>query len=102
PEPGSIVRSDLFAVLGEDFSEARLSQPQRAQIQENVSSYIPTGLLRLGQPRSVLVAGFAPLRPGHARIAFTTSPCTSVRQFWHEDRKSTRLNSSHQIISYAV
>src|SRR5258708_8829506 len=21
---------------------------------------------------------------------------------WHEDRKSTRLNSSHQIISYAV
>src|SRR5258708_13822767 len=25
-----------------------------------------------------------------------------VRKVWHQDRKSTRLNSSHQIISYAV
>src|SRR5258708_29786399 len=26
----------------------------------------------------------------------------ALRQLWDEDRKSTRLNSSHQIISYAV
>src|SRR5574341_1816135 len=33
---------------------------------------------------------------GAAVLAFTTTVCT------HIDRKSTRLNSSHQLISYAV
>src|SRR5258708_31904162 len=35
---------------------------------------------------------FSPLRPEHQR----------QRWGWRRDRKSTRLNSSHQIISYAV
>src|SRR5438552_5786700 len=32
----------------------------------------------------------------------TTAPYDYVRRRGHPDRKSTRLNSSHQIISYAV
>src|SRR5258708_32032974 len=45
---------------------------------------------------------YAPLVPGHSRQPVpqrTPYPLVPSRQ---EDRKSTRLNSSHQIISYAV
>src|SRR5258708_29531726 len=34
--------------------------------------------------------------------AFTLEPLADRRNFFRRDRKSTRLNSSHQIISYAV
>ena len=40
----------------------------------------------------------APLYGG----AFTTKERAIIRDFWKIDRKSTRLNSSHQLISYAV
>src|SRR5258708_11549012 len=40
--------------------------------------------------------------PGHAFLG--SSPCgrSRIRHRGESDRKSTRLNSSHQIISYAV
>src|SRR2546429_4107269 len=40
-------------------------------------------------------------RPGSASASqMTTDP--DIDPVWHEDRKSTRLNSSHGYISYAV
>src|SRR5438552_15052981 len=36
------------------------------------------------------------------KFVYDTSPETGKRLTTHQDRKSTRLNSSHQIISYAV
>src|SRR5260363_296260 len=35
-------------------------------------------------------------------ITFAHNGCRKLRAYAYEDRKSTRLNSSHQIISYAV
>src|SRR5258708_27618270 len=43
----------------------------------------------------------APHRPGLAIASARWQPGDSLA-WWAADRKSTRLNSSHQIISYAV
>src|SRR3989304_3171509 len=53
------------------------------------SYWTPRMTLALGQLR-------APTRPAWPRFPRTTRPC------WKTDRKSTRLNSSHGYISYAV
>src|SRR5438552_12912357 len=58
-----------------------------------------TTLFRSSAPTWVCVAPSAPARKRLAmeRAGVITVPCKV-----HRDRKSTRLNSSHQIISYAV
>src|SRR5256885_11926370 len=43
------------------------------------------------------IRALAPLVTGHTLESFTSD----MRAFW-QDRKSTRLNSSHLVISYAV
>src|SRR5688500_19867179 len=40
--------------------------------------------------------------PARPRTGSTRSPCTAARSPRPTDRKSTRLNSSHLVISYAV
>src|SRR5207245_8094823 len=40
--------------------------------------------------------------PSSGSFGFGNSPGRSARTLYHEDRKSTRLNSSHGSISYAV
>src|SRR2546421_5782365 len=40
--------------------------------------------------------------PGHIRLSFTSDQCGSAQPLEWRDRKSTRLNSSHDQISYAV
>src|SRR6266581_8053587 len=40
-----------------------------------------------------------PIRPSRSR---TGPSCPEARGWWRPDRKSTRLNSSHPSISYAV
>src|SRR5258708_21470686 len=42
------------------------------------------------------------VRPPRLAASFVGEARTEARRFWTGDRKSTRLNSSHQIISYAV
>src|SRR5258708_10116931 len=63
-----------------------------------------------------LVAAFVAVQTGPVRNQFASDPLfiqsmearqpsntlTFLVEPWHRDRKSTRLNSSHQIISYAV
>src|SRR5437762_4343624 len=41
-------------------------------------------------------------RPQHLPVVLTRDEVRAVLQRQHEDRKSTRLNSSHRCISYAV
>src|SRR2546426_1240913 len=38
----------------------------------------------------------------HRRIVQNPNPCVPNGKAWRSDRKSTRLNSSHLVISYAV
>src|SRR5207244_8005251 len=64
---------------------------------------------RLARARVVVVVGRDPRAPGlqlARRLAvprrLVTAPGVDLRIVDPEDRKSTRLNSSHQIISYAV
>src|SRR5207244_13331216 len=53
----------------------------------------------LAEGAVVAVLGFKPANPhGYGRLIMHGRDLVAVR----EDRKSTRLNSSHQIISYAV
>src|SRR5947208_5190441 len=42
------------------------------------------------------------LRPGKSHDRLGLAHPGPAAAYWSEDRKSTRLNSSHQIISYAV
>src|SRR5215211_7985394 len=60
-------------------------------------------------PRSTLfpyTTLFRSRRPGCARSASQPHPCQRRQEAqgarWQRDRKSTRLNSSHTVISYAV
>src|SRR5258708_27279382 len=67
-------------------------------------------------PYTTLFRSTSPCAPARARAASSSDagrapprgppafPCTRAREGWwpSRDRKSTRLNSSHQIISYAV
>src|SRR5574340_1194058 len=46
--------------------------------------------------------GQIPVRPIAGRLLFTSSQTGRARRWKGTDRKSTRLNSSHQKISYAV
>src|SRR3989454_5474263 len=60
------------------------------------------GQKRLGRPRQrVLVVDDQDRRAAHARLR-TGSGATSPVATDSQDRKSTRLNSSHLVISYAV
>src|SRR5947208_8991673 len=69
------------------------------------SGRIPSGVPRADGARFRRRAAFARLdgqegrRMGRARGAQLS---VEPRRKWSRDRKSTRLNSSHQIISYAV
>src|SRR5258708_31888471 len=54
---------------------------------------------RRSRPSSVLAF---PNRPSNASRLHPASPLVSAGSHVSRDRKSTRLNSSHQIISYAV
>src|SRR5256885_16960132 len=68
-------------------------------------------LPRVLSRRSLRVAGRRPVKPAAARSSCPDRPCRSARR-WRpchrhhsprrRDRKSTRLNSSHLVISYAV
>src|SRR3712207_7240623 len=60
---------------------------------------IVTRLTWLSAPDSVQGALAAGLLGGGSRFLGVTEDCG---RFLHEDRKSTRLNSSHANISYAV
>src|SRR5207244_9758847 len=54
-------------------------------------------------PRPPSLAGLAPLRePGVESVGIVMRHALMRRAAVSKDRKSTRLNSSHQIISYAV
>src|SRR3712207_8102289 len=63
-----------------------------------------TTLFRSGEPERRVRALATRLRPdGAARIPmFTGGPSSADLESLAEDRKSTRLNSSHANISYAV
>src|SRR5438552_12426106 len=52
--------------------------------------------------RALRTRAVRPLRPPRLRRARRHRPHAARRRPRHRDRKSTRLNSSHQIISYAV
>src|SRR2546427_7354290 len=74
--------------------------------QSPVAAYLPAGLDRdrlvaCTVDGAVLCRG-RQLRGSHRRLALPR-PALSQRQRWRDpDRKSTRLNSSHSQISYAV
>ena len=61
-----------------------------------------SGWFMLGCSASSLVSWFGSLHPGAFKIAIAFYSLEGDRNFKSPDRKSTRLNSSHQIISYAV
>src|SRR2546426_1898983 len=52
--------------------------------------------------RSLQQQGVAPREPGSLLLAVQGHPLHDPVVFRQEDRKSTRLNSSHLVISYAV
>src|SRR5947208_11411748 len=53
-------------------------------------------------PYTTLFRSPAPSRLGRGRRGLSRSPWVTKTSTTASDRKSTRLNSSHQIISYAV
>src|SRR5258708_25659057 len=67
------------------------------------STLFPYTTLFRSLEQLMLSSALAGQIPGHAEI-FATSPHLILRalSLLLRDRKSTRLNSSHQIISYAV
>src|SRR5207244_11420525 len=72
----------------------RKDESQRADQRGKNEQMVVLGILqRGGELRAETVDGFEPSRP---RAAAGRKACAE------QDRKSTRLNSSHQIISYAV
>src|SRR5256885_12435736 len=54
------------------------------------------------QPERLPSGGFVRLCVGHARPYPASVPLVSGVRAGSQDRKSTRLNSSHLVISYAV
>src|SRR2546430_3343087 len=50
----------------------------------------------------LLPLSFAPLNADEVKYCFRSGPAKSILAQYDEDRKSTRLNSSHSQISYAV
>src|SRR5438034_7400877 len=57
----------------------------------------------VARPEAALEAvGVAPRPPDHAALAEDDRPGAQGGQQQQSDRKSTRLNSSHTVISYAV
>src|SRR2546426_5880213 len=59
-----------------------------------------TTLFRSGARRRTLSAVYD--TPAHARLTLATANPTKPSHGTNTDRKSTRLNSSHLVISYAV
>src|SRR5258708_31168989 len=74
----------------------------RSQARKKLAEYVSD--LR---SRAKLIAESGPVPPAGTYVAPVAFEIGSIREipgerFGREDRKSTRLNSSHQIISYAV
>src|SRR5256885_9073261 len=63
---------------------------------DHASNRVVPGVLLGGRPRRVRVVGIGVLDHPVGRVAATYAGRL------HPDRKSTRLNSSHLVISYAV
>src|SRR5215216_36581 len=96
----------LRARINAALAKKRLHEVEREQVREVFSRFVPEHVvddvlertdedLRLGGSRSVGTVMFTDIRE------FTASTERTPPDRVIEDRKSTRLNSSHQIISYA-
>src|SRR5207244_8500309 len=93
---GSVSRSSDMALL--PFHVNVFLRCLRVSVDHSLQTFIATGVYRVGARIEI-----------HTEVAGTVSfetdclPFSSPRSERHiRDRKSTRLNSSHQIISYAV
>src|SRR5207244_6619589 len=86
------------------FRSLRLNKPDA--FEQALEPWTPAHRIKLRfhvqipQPNRPLLQ--CPLEPCERLFLFSESRMNQRMIVWREDRKSTRLNSSHQIISYAV
>src|SRR5258708_11890671 len=86
-------------------AHSRMMKPVRSWAQLALPAFMPTGMGRSVPLRNLRAAYELIARAGlsHERPAFGIATVkVGNRDLVVRERKSTRLNSSHQIISYAV
>src|SRR5438132_4957583 len=93
----------ISSVLVSDYS---YHLPEELIAQEALPDRAASRLLYLnrstGEVRDLSFRGFPELLRSDDLVVFNNTRVFPARLYGHRDRKSTRLNSSHTVISYAV
>src|SRR5258708_22054909 len=79
-----------------------IRRPPRSTLFPYTTLFRSEATLAAGQAQALAQQGAAPADLPLPVPRWSPGPCRPASAYYLEDRKSTRLNSSHQIISYAV
>src|SRR2546426_9320634 len=97
PKPSKSLRSSRKPKrrAGSPSTGRRMRQVALAEVKDDLSRF-----LRLAESEEILITRHG--KPAGVLIGFESEEDWFDYRLEHQDRKSTRLNSSHLVISYAV